>query len=171
MTQPHAGRTRTSTYTPTLYAPAPPLGRPEAAVVHWSPNAPAPAPKSAQRGLPAGAPLRMAVPFVAAGVLAGLHHPVASCVALALALLTAAFAVWSPGRLYVAQVRAVERLTDLVTTALTWLVVGLAWVLILTPLGLFLRRRDDPLGRARGPQFVTYWKARPEGPRPQNRPF
>lgn len=151
--------------------PPPPLvhGRPEAAVVHWSPlHVAAPA---SDGGVARGGLWRAVVAVIASALLYRWAHPLAAAVALGMGLLTGGLAVMSPRRGYVALEHATKRLTGAVTTGLTWLVVGVAWIAVLTPLGLWLRTRQDPLALARGPGFVSYWKPRQLERRPQNRPF
>ena len=102
--------------------------------------------------------------IVAAVVAAGVYLVWSPWVAGAVgvvAVLTAALAWLAPDRLYPGLRRGLAAFGRAVSTLVTWLLLVPFFYLVVTPLGLFLRRgRRDPMFRAIDLQAESYWQPR-----------
>lgn len=85
----------------------------------------------------------------------------------AVAVLTAALAWLAPDRLYPRLRRGLAAFGRAVGTLVTWLLLAPFFYLVVTPLGLFLRRgRRDPMRRAIDRHAGSYWQTRAGEPSP-----
>lgn len=95
-------------------------------------------------------------------------------VSATLAGIMAALAVlaWTAPARYAPVQRALDRLIHLLLTAITWVLLGLVYFLVFTPLR-FVRSLAgrDPLARAPDPAAASYLQPPPAGPRRFDRQF
>lgn len=149
-------------------------GKPEAAAAIWTPNE-AMGRDDAARSARARATIQGAVAGLAgAGLYFGLDHTTMAFVAWSIGG-SSMLAGWlSPLGLFAAIERAVGVVGQGVGAAMTWLLLGPVYLLVLTPFGLLARRgARDTLKRSLDANEASYWKKRdPEDQGPSlERPY
>lgn len=148
-------------------------GRPEAAAAIWSWRDR----ESIERGrvakLRRSGVIRAAVAAVAAALLFAFGRSLVGSIAIGLGSLTLVLALVSPTGAYAALERGVDRISALIGTILTWVLLAPVFFLFFVPFGMLMRRgARDRLRRRFERERASYWTKRaPEKAGSLERPY